>query len=128
MAKKYIVTVNGTSYEVVVEDADPNATYTKAPNLLRRRPRPLPPLLLPPRRLPLPQPPATGKRSPRRCRVPSSRFWQAGRCRQERRRALHHRSDENGKRDYGPLRRNGFRRFGQRGRIGQRRRPLFVIS
>lgn len=28
MAKKYIVTVNGTSYEVVVEDADPNATYT----------------------------------------------------------------------------------------------------
>ena len=31
MAKKYIVTVNGTSYEVVVEDADPNATYTKAP-------------------------------------------------------------------------------------------------
>ena len=31
MAKKYIVTVNGTSYEVVVEDADPNASYTKAP-------------------------------------------------------------------------------------------------
>ena len=26
MAKKYIVTVNGTSYEVVVEDADPNAS------------------------------------------------------------------------------------------------------
>lgn len=26
--KKYIITVNGTSYEVVVEDADPNATYT----------------------------------------------------------------------------------------------------
>ena len=31
MSKKYIVTVNGTSYEVVVEDADPNATYTAAP-------------------------------------------------------------------------------------------------
>ncbi len=28
--KKYIVTVNGTKYEVVVEDADPNATYTPA--------------------------------------------------------------------------------------------------
>lgn len=26
--KKYIITVNGTSYEVVVEEADPNATYT----------------------------------------------------------------------------------------------------
>lgn len=26
--KKYIVTVNGSKYEVVVEDADPNATYT----------------------------------------------------------------------------------------------------
>jgi len=31
MAKKYIVTVNGVSYEVVVEDADPNAVYTAAP-------------------------------------------------------------------------------------------------
>ena len=31
MAKKYIVTVNGTSYEVLVEDADPNAAYTAAP-------------------------------------------------------------------------------------------------
>ncbi|MDL2287711.1 biotin/lipoyl-binding protein [Eubacteriales bacterium OttesenSCG-928-G02] len=30
MAKKYIISVNGTSYEVVVEDADPNATYKKA--------------------------------------------------------------------------------------------------
>ena len=29
--KKYIVTVNGSKYEVVVEDADPNATYTAAP-------------------------------------------------------------------------------------------------
>lgn len=29
--KKYIVTVNGSKYEVVVEDADPNATYTPAP-------------------------------------------------------------------------------------------------
>lgn len=28
--KKYIVTVNGSKYEVVVEDADPNATYTPA--------------------------------------------------------------------------------------------------
>lgn len=28
--KKYIVTVNGTKYEVVVEEADPNATYTPA--------------------------------------------------------------------------------------------------
>lgn len=28
MMKKYIITVNGTSYEVVVEEADPNATYT----------------------------------------------------------------------------------------------------
>ena len=28
--KKYIVTVNGTKYEVVVENADPNATYTPA--------------------------------------------------------------------------------------------------
>lgn len=28
--KKYIVTVNGTKYEVVVEDADPNATYAPA--------------------------------------------------------------------------------------------------
>lgn len=64
MAKKYIVTVNGTSYEVVVEDADPTPPTPRLLNLLRRRPRPLPPLLLPPRRLPLPQPPATGKRSP----------------------------------------------------------------
>lgn len=30
MTKKYIVSVNGASYEVVVEDADPNAVYTKA--------------------------------------------------------------------------------------------------
>ncbi|HOJ47516.1 MAG TPA: biotin/lipoyl-binding protein [Bacillota bacterium] len=29
--KKYIVTVDGEKYEVVVEDADPNATYTPAP-------------------------------------------------------------------------------------------------
>ncbi|MBQ0092808.1 MAG: biotin/lipoyl-binding protein [Clostridiales bacterium] len=29
--KKYIVTVNGSKYEVVVEDADPNATYAPAP-------------------------------------------------------------------------------------------------
>ena len=28
--KKYIVTVNGVKYEVVVENADPNATYTPA--------------------------------------------------------------------------------------------------
>ena len=28
--KKYIVTVNGTKYEVVVENADPNATYVPA--------------------------------------------------------------------------------------------------
>ena len=28
MAKTYIVTVNGVNYEVVVEEADPNATYT----------------------------------------------------------------------------------------------------
>lgn len=27
MAKKYIVTINGTAYEVLVEDADPNAVY-----------------------------------------------------------------------------------------------------
>ena len=31
MAKKYIVTINGTAYEVLVEDADPNAVYTAAP-------------------------------------------------------------------------------------------------
>lgn len=29
--KKYIVTVNGTKYEVAVEEADPNASYTPAP-------------------------------------------------------------------------------------------------
>lgn len=75
MAKKYIVTVNGTSYEVVVEDADPNATYTKAPEPAQEAPKAAPPLLLPPRRLPLPQPPAMGRRSPRRCRAPSSRYW-----------------------------------------------------
>ncbi|MBQ3934983.1 MAG: biotin/lipoyl-binding protein [Clostridia bacterium] len=28
--KKYIVTVNGTKYEVAVEEADPNAVYTPA--------------------------------------------------------------------------------------------------
>ncbi|MBQ6182423.1 MAG: biotin/lipoyl-binding protein [Clostridia bacterium] len=28
--KKYIVTVNGTKYEVAVEEADPNATYAPA--------------------------------------------------------------------------------------------------
>lgn len=28
MAKKYIITVNGTKYEVVVEDANPNVVYT----------------------------------------------------------------------------------------------------
>lgn len=28
MAKKYIITVNGTKYEVVVEDANPNVAYT----------------------------------------------------------------------------------------------------
>lgn len=28
MAKKYIITVNGTKYEVVVEDANPNEVYT----------------------------------------------------------------------------------------------------
>lgn len=28
--KKYIITVNGTKYEVAVEEADPNATYTPA--------------------------------------------------------------------------------------------------
>ncbi len=28
--KKYIVTVNGTKYEVAVEEADPNATYVPA--------------------------------------------------------------------------------------------------
>ena len=121
MAKKYIVTVNGTSYEVVVEDADPNATYTKAPEPAQEAPK------------------AAPAAAPAGSRSRSRRQWgeghlaaaghrpqgtgQAGRCRQERRRALHHRSDENGKRDYGPLRRNGFRRFGQRGRIGQRRRP-----
>ena len=27
MAKKYVITVNGTSYEVIVEDADPNKSY-----------------------------------------------------------------------------------------------------
>ena len=30
MAKKYIITVNGTKYEVVVEDANPNVVYTPA--------------------------------------------------------------------------------------------------
>lgn len=49
MAKKYIVTVNGTSYEVVVEDADPNASYTKAPETPKKHPK----RLLPPH----PQPP-----------------------------------------------------------------------
>ena len=29
--KKYIVTVNGTKYEVAVEEADPNAVYAPAP-------------------------------------------------------------------------------------------------
>lgn len=29
--KKYIVTVNGEKFEVVVQDADPNASYTPAP-------------------------------------------------------------------------------------------------
>lgn len=29
--KKYIVTVDGEKYEVIVQDADPNATYTPAP-------------------------------------------------------------------------------------------------
>ena len=42
MAKKYIVTVNGTSYEVVVEDADPNATYTKAPEPAQEAPKAAP--------------------------------------------------------------------------------------
>ncbi|MDD4124316.1 MAG: acetyl-CoA carboxylase biotin carboxyl carrier protein subunit [Eubacteriales bacterium] len=28
--KKYIITVNGTKYEVAVEEADPNATYVPA--------------------------------------------------------------------------------------------------
>ena len=28
--KKYIVTINGTKYEVAVEEADPNAVYTPA--------------------------------------------------------------------------------------------------
>ena len=28
MAKKYIITVNGNKYEVVVEDANPNEVYT----------------------------------------------------------------------------------------------------
>lgn len=31
MAKKYIVTVNGTGYEVIVEEAALNATFTAAP-------------------------------------------------------------------------------------------------
>ena len=38
MAKKYIVTVNGVSYEVVVEDADPNAVYNAAPAEEKRSP------------------------------------------------------------------------------------------
>ena len=42
MAKKYIVTVNGTSYEVVVEDADPNASYTKAPETPKEAPKAAP--------------------------------------------------------------------------------------
>ena len=42
MAKKYIVTVNGTSYVVVVEDADPNATYTKAPEPAQEAPKAAP--------------------------------------------------------------------------------------
>ena len=41
MAKKYIVTVNGVSYEVVVEDADPNAVYTAAP-AAEKKPEPAP--------------------------------------------------------------------------------------
>ena len=42
MAKKHIVTVNGTSYEVVVEDADPNASYTKAPETPKEAPKAAP--------------------------------------------------------------------------------------
>ena len=76
MAKKYIVTVNGTSYEVVVEDADPNATYTKAPEPAQEAPKAAPAASGSGETVSSPmQPPATGKRSPRRCRVPSSRFW-----------------------------------------------------
>ncbi|MBR4798669.1 MAG: biotin/lipoyl-binding protein [Clostridia bacterium] len=41
MAKKYIVTVNGVSYEVVVEDADPNAVYNAAP-AEEKKPEPAP--------------------------------------------------------------------------------------
>ena len=41
MAKKYIVTVNGVSYEVVVEDADPNAVYSAAP-AEEKKPEPAP--------------------------------------------------------------------------------------
>jgi biotin carboxyl carrier protein len=29
--KKYVVTVDGERYEVIIEDADPNATYKSAP-------------------------------------------------------------------------------------------------
>lgn len=37
--KKYIVTVDGEKYEVVVEDADPNATYTPAPKAAEPAPK-----------------------------------------------------------------------------------------
>ena len=58
MAKKYIVTVNGTSYEVVVEDADPNATYTKAPEPAQEAPKAAPAAA--PATAPAPAPAAAG--------------------------------------------------------------------
>ena len=36
--KKYIVTVDGEKYEVIVQDADPNATYTPAPKTAEAAP------------------------------------------------------------------------------------------
>ncbi len=40
--KKYIVTINGTKYEVAVEEADPNATYTPAKAEPKPEPKPEP--------------------------------------------------------------------------------------
>jgi biotin carboxyl carrier protein len=37
--KKYIVTVDGEKYEVIVQDADPNATYTPAPKAQEAAPK-----------------------------------------------------------------------------------------
>ena len=79
MAKKYIITVNGTKYEVVVEDANPNVVYTPAaapvaPAAPVAAPAPVEAPAAAP--APVAAPVAGGERSPLLCPAPYSRLWQ----------------------------------------------------